>query len=98
VADESLPDGAYEAADAAFEGWRGAVEHATGEWKALRGSPFPGCDELEAALLAAAPLIRAAERDRIRKLAERNGAVCTGDEGTQCYFADLIRGEVESNG
>lgn len=32
----------------------------------------------------------AAERDRIRQLAVRNGAVCTGDEGTSCYFADLI--------
>jgi hypothetical protein len=45
----------------------------------------------EAALLAAAPLIRAAERDRIRQLADRNGAVCTGDEGTSCYFSELIR-------
>lgn len=31
-----------------------------------------------------------AERERIRKLADRNGAVCTGDEGTSCYFADLL--------
>lgn len=38
----------------------------------------------------AAPYIRAAERERIRQLAVRNGAVCTGDEGTSCYFADLI--------
>lgn len=89
--DKALPDGVYEAAEAAFEGWHGAIERATGEWKALRDSPFPGRDELEAALLAAAPLIRSAERERIRQLAERNGAVCTGDEGTQCYFADLIR-------
>jgi len=93
VSTAPLPAGAYEAADAAFEGWRGAVERATGEWKALRDSPFPGRDELEAALLAAAPLIRAAERERIREMADRNGAVCTGDEGTSCYFADLIRGE-----
>jgi histidine triad (HIT) family protein len=33
----------------------------------------------------------AAERERIRELADRNGAVCTGDEGTSCYFSALIR-------
>lgn len=33
----------------------------------------------------------AAERERIRQMAIRNNAVCTGDEGTSCYFADLIR-------
>lgn len=32
-----------------------------------------------------------AERERIRQLAIRNGAVCTGDEGTSCYFAELIK-------
>lgn len=32
------------------------------------------------------------ERERIRQLAIRNGAVCTGDEGTSCYFADLLDG------
>lgn len=31
-----------------------------------------------------------AERERIRQLATRNNAVCAGDEGTNCYFADLI--------
>jgi hypothetical protein len=31
-----------------------------------------------------------AERERIRHLAVRAGAVCAGDEGTRCYFADLI--------
>jgi hypothetical protein len=33
----------------------------------------------------------AAERERIRRLAIRNGAVCAGDDGTSCYFADLLR-------
>jgi hypothetical protein len=33
----------------------------------------------------------AAERERIRQLAIRNGAVCPGDDGTSCYFADLLR-------
>lgn len=61
MAAETLPDGAYEAADEAFEAFR--VTDAT----------FPR-DELEAALLAAAPLIRAAERDRIAKLAEQHQA------------------------
>jgi hypothetical protein len=35
--------------------------------------------------------VAAAERERIRELADRNNAVCVGDEGTSCYFADLIR-------
>lgn len=35
-----------------------------------------------------------AERERIRQMADRNGAVCTGDEGTSCYFADLLGPEV----
>ena len=34
--------------------------------------------------------VAAAERERIRQMAVRNQAVCTGDEGTSCYFADLI--------
>ncbi len=33
----------------------------------------------------------AAERERIRQLAISNEAVCAADEGTCCYFADLIR-------
>jgi hypothetical protein len=37
----------------------------------------------------------AAERDRIRDLADRTKAVCTdSDEGTRCWFADLIAEEV----
>jgi hypothetical protein len=53
MADKTLPDGAYQAADEAFETFR------VTEDKRPR-------DELEAALLAAEPLIRAAERERIR--------------------------------
>lgn len=34
--------------------------------------------------------VAAAERERIRQMAVRVGAVCTGDEGTSCYFADLL--------
>jgi hypothetical protein len=91
VPDESLPDGAYEAADAAFEHWMMSEECAGPEGT----QRIPGRDELEAALLAAAPLIAAAERERIRQLAERNNAVCAGDEGTQCWFSDLL-GEMPS--
>jgi len=42
---------------------------------------------------ALALLIKAAvtaERERIRQVAIRNHAVCTGDDGTSCYFAALI--------
>jgi len=46
------------------------LQHLPEGSKALRDSPFPGRDELEAALLAAAPLIRADERGRIRQLGE----------------------------
>ncbi|HLK77196.1 MAG TPA: hypothetical protein VKU77_26540 [Streptosporangiaceae bacterium] len=49
----------------------------------------------EAVLLAATPVIIAAERCRIRDLAVSTGAVCTADEGTQHYFADLIRDTTE---
>jgi hypothetical protein len=77
--DVTLPAGTYEAADAAFE-----------SFLSIPGVDYPR-DELETALLAAAPLIRADERDRIRQLADRNGAVCTGDEGTSCFFSELIR-------
>jgi hypothetical protein len=31
-----------------------------------------------------------AERARIRELADRSGAVCTGDEGTSHYFSALL--------
>ena len=84
---EVLPDGAYEAADEA--------------WEAFRVSDGGPSDELEAALLAAAPKIRAQERERIRQLAIERGAVycqrgaCTcirlGSSPTICSFADLIR-------
>ena len=43
-------------------------------------------DKADAKLAAAV----AAERERIRQLAIRNHAVCTGDDGTSCFFADLI--------
>ena len=45
------------------------------------------------AVTAAAPFIRAEEREAIISLAERQGAVCTGDEGTSCYFADILRSQ-----
>jgi hypothetical protein len=41
--------------------------------------------------MRAAEAAAAAERERIREMAVRNNAVCVGDEGTSCYFADLIR-------
>jgi hypothetical protein len=79
VTDETLPPGAYEAADEAFEAFRVGTE------------AFPR-DELEAALAAAEPLIRAAERERIAKLADKAGAVYDEDgDGVPEPFADLIR-------
>jgi hypothetical protein len=75
-----LPDGAYEVADEAFEG-RGVTN-------------LDGRDELEAGLLAAAPLIRAVERERIITLAESvNATVFTDLTGDGAPFADLIRKE-----
>jgi hypothetical protein len=38
----------------------------------------------------------AAERERIRQLADRTQAVCTGDEGTSCYFSALLEPVTES--
>jgi hypothetical protein len=75
--DETLPPGAYEAADEAFESFR------VGDGGAR--------DELEAALLAAAPKIRADEREKIRQLAKEARAVCPVDDGFYRDFADLIR-------
>jgi hypothetical protein len=77
MAEDSLPAGAYEAADEAFSAFR------------VTGQPFPR-DELEAALLAAAPFMRAAERERICALADRTEAACTGPDGTSCWFSALI--------
>jgi hypothetical protein len=45
---------------------------------------------LEAAYEAIRDQATAAERARIRQLAIRNQATCTSDEGTGCYFADLL--------
>jgi hypothetical protein len=42
----------------------------------------------------AVPIAEAAardERERIRQMAIRNQAVCTSDEGTSCFFSDLIQ-------
>jgi len=38
-----------------------------------------------------AEAVAIAERERIAAMAGRTGAVCVGDEGTSCYFADLLR-------
>ena len=35
-----------------------------------------------------------AERERIAQMADRNEAICTGSEGTSCYFSALIREDV----
>jgi hypothetical protein len=75
---EVLPAGAYEAADEAFEAYRVGDD----------GSR----DELEAALLAAAPFIRADERERIAALADKVEAVYDEDgDGVPDPFSDLIR-------
>jgi hypothetical protein len=75
-----IPPQAYIAAGAAFREQMGKVRDIG--------------DAVAVALEAAAPAIRdqatAAERARIRQLAIRNQATCTSDEGTGCYFADLL--------
>ena len=59
-----LPDGAYELADAAFENWRGHTD-ASGVERV--GPCCTARDELEAALLAAMPVVRAAELAPLRE-------------------------------
>jgi hypothetical protein len=58
------------------------------------GRPCPcsgvPCCEMERREIAAANEAARDERERIRQMAIRNEAVCTGDEGTSCYFADLL--------
>jgi len=51
----------------------------------------PSRDQVRSMLEAAAPLIAAAERERIILLADSVQAVATADEGTRCFFADLLR-------
>ena len=46
----------------------------------------------DAVLTVAAPLIAAAEGERIAQLADRVQAISTSDEGTTCFFSALIRG------
>ena len=78
-----------------------AHEH---EWKRCPGCPngdgpcacagVPCCNaeraEAEAVAGAYAEGVKA-ERQRIRELADRNGAICPGDDGTSCYFSALIQ-------
>lgn len=56
-----------------------------------RGYGMPLTTAMRVAIEAAAPAIRADERERCAQLAESVKAVATADEGTQCYFADLLR-------
>lgn len=77
------------------EEWIDAALAADLEWmRSARAVVFvsPARDQVRAMLEAAAPLIAAAERERIREMAVRNGAVCPGDDGTSCYFAALLEG------
>jgi hypothetical protein len=50
----------------------------------------PSRDQVRAMVEAVAPLVAAAERKRIREMADRTGAVCPGDDGTSCYFSALL--------
>jgi len=69
-------------------------------WAGEQPDPKPswlaGWDELDdgqrEADMRIGEAVAAAEQERIRQLAIRTGAVCTGDEGTSCFFADLIGG------
>jgi hypothetical protein len=56
------------------------------EMSRLRSAAAGGAREVRRAIEEAV----SAERERIRQMAIRNQAVCAGDEGTCCYFADLI--------
>lgn len=81
MADETLPAPARKAAEAAYRNWR-------------IGGQFEG--RLHAALEAAAPLIREAERERIAQLAEAWGVIAYEDwdgDGIALGvpFAGLIR-------
>lgn len=80
----AVTDETVQAALAAAIAWQGNARQPL--WAA------PATGQVRAMLEAAAPLIAAAEGERIAKMADRNGAVCVGDEGTGCYFSALIRG------
>jgi hypothetical protein len=90
VADETLPPAeAPDLGQAAYE--------AENAWlsKIMPGAQHPSWDELDPEYQEmyrrVAGAVAAAERARIRALADRTKAVCTdGDEGTQCYFSALI--------
>jgi len=58
----------------------------------------PSRSQVRAMIEAVAPLVAAAERKRIREMAVRNGAVCPGDDGTLCYFADLLENRDDEKG
>jgi hypothetical protein len=47
-------------------------------------------DRLAIAIAVAVETAVKGERKRIRELADRSGAVCAGDEGTNCWFSALI--------
>lgn len=48
-------------------------------------------EQVERLLLGAMPLIAAAQREADARLADEAGAVCTGDEGTSCWFSAVLR-------
>jgi hypothetical protein len=71
--------------------WDATVHEVADDPAPSRVAPW---DELDGgqrkAALRIGEAVAAAERERIRQLAISTGAVCTGDEGTSCYFADLL--------
>jgi hypothetical protein len=80
------------------EEWIDAALAADAEWMRISRSVVftsPARDQVRMMLAAVAPPIQAAERERIRQMAVRNNAVCVGDEGTNCFFADLLGPEVQ---
>ena len=52
----------------------------------------PSSEDVRVILAGVAPLIAAAEGERIAQLEDRTEAACRADEGTSCYFSALIRG------
>lgn len=67
-------------------GLRERLEAAEAAKRAAKGELAALGDRLAQAIATAVK----AERARIRELADRSGAVCTGDEGTSHYFSALL--------
>lgn len=80
--DAEIPDEVVTAAQLADAEWNRTRRRVDG-----RGWASVPADQVRRLIAAAVT----AERERIADMADRNGAVCPGDDGTSCYFSALIR-------